>query len=101
MSGIQTRPIGVKVSMLTFCLTGLDSTKLVNLYLIQQSKAAESYFNSQTGGQPYSDTSPYKVIECSLAAVVAQLAEQSLPPSKFRGSNPAISDTYLAFIIDC
>ena len=42
MSGIQTRPIGVKVSMLTFCLTGLDSTKLVNLYLIQRKQAAVS-----------------------------------------------------------
>ena len=50
---------------LTSCLTGLDSTKLVNLYLIQY-KQSSRILTSQAGGQPYSNTSPYKVSECSL-----------------------------------
>ena len=49
----------------TSCLTGLDSTKLVNLYLIQYKKS-NWILTSQTGGQPYSDTSPYAVSMCSL-----------------------------------
>ena len=40
---------------LTSCLTGLDSTKLVNLYLIQH-KLNSWILTIQTGGQPYSDT---------------------------------------------
>ena len=47
------------------CLTFLDWTKLVNLYLIQQ-KQSGWILTGQTGGQPYSNTSPYKVSECSL-----------------------------------
>ena len=50
---------------LTSCLTGLDSTKLVNLYPIQH-KQSSWILIGETGGQPYSDTSPYKVSECSL-----------------------------------
>ena len=41
------------------------STKLVNLYLIQR-KQSSWILTSQTGGQPYSDTSPYKLSERSL-----------------------------------
>ena len=50
---------------LTSCLTGLDSTILVNNYVIQH-KQSSWIVTSQTGGQPYSDTSTYKVSECSL-----------------------------------
>ena len=50
---------------LTSCLTDLNSTKLVNLYRIQH-KQSNRILTSQTGGQPYSDTSPYEVFECSL-----------------------------------
>ena len=39
------------------CLTGLDSTKLVNVYLIQHNQSS-LILASQTGAQPYSDTSP-------------------------------------------
>ena len=46
------------------CLSGLDSTKLVNLYLIQHEQS------SQTGGQPYIDTSQYDVSECSLVCLI-------------------------------
>ena len=50
---------------LTSCLTGLDSTILVNNYVIQH-KQSSWIVTSQTGGQPYSDTSTYKLSECSL-----------------------------------
>ena len=40
---------------LTPWLTGLDSIKIVILYLIKHEQS------SQTGGQLYSDTSPFKV----------------------------------------
>ena len=56
---------------LTFCLTGLDSTKLVNLYLIQH-KQSNRILTSQTGGQSYSDTSPYEVSECSLGIFIPE-----------------------------
>ena len=62
---------------LTSCLTGLDSTKLVNLYPIQH-KQSSWILIGETGGQPYSDTSPYKVSECSLYL-------------------PAYNGTYMAF----
>ena len=39
----------------------LDSTNLVNLYLIQH-KQSSWILTSQTGGQLYSETSPYKVL---------------------------------------
>ena len=44
---------------LTSCSTGFDSTKLVNLYLIHY-KQSSWIRTSQTGGQPYSDTSLMK-----------------------------------------
>ena len=50
---------------LTSCLIGLDSTKLVNLFWIPHEQSSW-ILNSQTGGPPCSDTSPYKVRECSL-----------------------------------
>ena len=50
---------------LTSCLTGLDSIKLVNLYLIQHKKSIW-ILTGQTGGQTYSDTSPYELSECTL-----------------------------------
>ena len=50
---------------LTSCLTGLDSTKQVNMLLIQL-KQSSWILTSQTGGQPHSDTSPYELSECSL-----------------------------------
>ena len=43
---------------LTSCLIGLDSTKLLNLYLIQHNQSSW-ILKSQTVGQPYSDNSPY------------------------------------------
>ena len=44
---------------LTSCWTGLDSTKLVNLYLIQR-KQSSWILTGQMGGQAYSETSPYE-----------------------------------------
>ena len=52
---------------LTSCLTGLDSTKQVDILLIQH-KRSSWIQTKQTGGQQYSDTSSYKVSECSLTA---------------------------------
>ena len=58
----------------TSCLTGLDSAALLMLnqqqiYLFGQIKS------SQTGGQQYSDTSPYEVCEfVPCVAVVGSLA---------------------------
>ena len=52
--------------LLTSCLTGLDLNKLVNLYLSIKQKQSDWILTSQTGGQLYSDTSSYKVSECSL-----------------------------------
>ena len=49
---------------LTSCLTGLDLTKLKNIYIIKH-KQSNWILSSQTGGQPYSDTSPDEVSECS------------------------------------
>ena len=57
---------------LTSCLTGLASTKLVNLNRIQH-KQNSKILTSQTGGQPYSDTSPCKVSECSLRWAICYL----------------------------
>ena len=50
---------------LTSCLTGLDLAKQVNLLIvwIQQSSWIQT---NQTGSQPYTDTSPYKVSQCFL-----------------------------------
>ena len=48
--------------------TGLDSTKLVILYLIQQ-KQSSWILTSQTGGHLYSDTSSHEVSEFSLDKV--------------------------------
>ena len=56
---------------LTSCLTGSDSTKLVYLYLIQY-KQSSWILTSQTGGQSYSDTSPYEVSECSLGIFIPE-----------------------------
>ena len=59
---------------LTSCLSGLDSAALLMLnqqqiYLFGQIKS------SQTGGQQYSDTSPYEVCEfVPCVAVVGSLA---------------------------
>ena len=50
---------------LTFCLTGLDSNALL-MFNQQQINLFSQIQTSQTGGQLYSDTSPYKVSECSL-----------------------------------
>ena len=52
--------LGSITVQLTSCLTGLDSTKRVNLLLIL---TLQSYRiqTSQTGCKPYSDTSPYIV----------------------------------------
>ena len=50
---------------LTSCLTGLDLTQLVNVYLIQHNQI-RWILTSQTGGWPCSDTCLYKVSECSL-----------------------------------
>ena len=52
---------------LTSFLTGLDTNKLVNVYLIQR-KQSSWIQTSQIGGQLYSDTSsPYELNECLLA----------------------------------
>ena len=59
---VRGRSITVRM---TSCLTGLDSTKLLNFYLIQH-KQSSRILNSQTGGHPYSDASPYVLSECSL-----------------------------------
>ena len=68
VSANYTEKVGPRGSItvrLASCLTGLYSTKLVYLYLIQH-KQSSWILTSQTGGQLYSDTSPYKVSECSL-----------------------------------
>ena len=44
---------------LTSCLAGLDSTKQVNMLLIQQKQI--SRIQTKQTGQSYSDTSPYEV----------------------------------------
>ena len=59
---VRGRSITVRM---TSCLTGLESTKLLNFYLIQH-KQSSRILNSQTGGHPYSDASPYVLSECSL-----------------------------------
>ena len=51
---------------LTSCLTGEDSAALLVVNQIKIYKFGQ-ISTSQTGGQPYSDTSPYEVSECSLA----------------------------------
>ena len=50
---------------LTSCLTGWDSSALL-IFNQQQINFFGQFQTSQTEGQPYSDTSPYKVNECSL-----------------------------------
>ena len=50
---------GSITEQLISCLTVLDSTKLLNLYLIEH-KQSSWILTSQTGDQAYSDTSPYK-----------------------------------------
>ena len=47
---------------LTSCLTGLESAAL----LMFNQQWFSQMQTSQTGGQPYSDTSPYDASECSL-----------------------------------
>ena len=59
---------------LTSCLTGLDSTKLVNLFLIQH-KQSSWILTSQTGGQLYSY--PYKVCERSLFKAILLTEKRS------------------------
>ena len=62
-------------------MTGLDSTILVSLYLIQH-KQSSSIQTCQTGGQPYIDTFPYEVSECSLDT--ASMLRYSVGPSDCR-----------------
>ena len=50
---------------LTSRFTGLDSAALFMLNYMQIYKFGRTQ-TSQTGGQPCSDTSPFKVSECSL-----------------------------------
>ena len=50
---------------LTSCLTGLDSAVLLN-WNYKQICLFGQILTGQTGGQPYSDISPYEVSECSL-----------------------------------
>ena len=50
---------------LTSCLTGLDSAVLLN-WNNKQTCLFGQILTGQTGGQAYSDISPYKVSECSL-----------------------------------
>ena len=50
---------------LTSCWATLDSTKLVNLYLIHHKQSSWIQIG-QTQGQPYRQTSSYEVNECSL-----------------------------------
>ena len=50
---------------LTSCLTGLDLAKQVNQLLIKL-KQSSRFQTIPTGGQPYSNTYPYEVSECSL-----------------------------------
>ena len=54
---------------LTSCLTGLDSAVLLN-WNYKQICLFGQILTSQTGGQPYSDISPYKVSDCSLAEAI-------------------------------
>ena len=54
---------------LTSCFTGLDSAPWLMVNQIQIYKFGRIQ-PSQTGGQRYSDTSPYEVSECSLLKAV-------------------------------
>ena len=66
--GLRTHAHFVRGSItvqLTYCLTGLDSDALL-MFNQQQIYLWWPNPNSQTGGQLYSDTSSYKIIECSL-----------------------------------
>ena len=61
---------GIITVQLTSCLTGEDSAALFmfnsqHIYLFGQIQT------SQTGGQPYSDNSPYEVSEYSLVTRIA------------------------------
>ena len=53
--------LSITVQM-TSCLTGLDLTKHVKLLFIHHKQSSWNETN-KTGGQPYSDTSSYKVSE--------------------------------------
>ena len=57
---------------LTSCLTGQDSAALL---VLNQKKIYKfgSFLGSQTGGQLYSDTSPYNLSECSQGEVTITL----------------------------
>ena len=55
---------GMITVWLTSCLTGLDSTKQVNILLIQY-KQSRWIGTKQPGSHLYSDTFPYKVRDCA------------------------------------
>ena len=80
---------GSIIAWLTSCLTGLDSTKLVNLYQIQH-KQSRWILTSETGGQPYNDTSPNEVVSVLWTLATARLAKQLFLTPKVRSSNPII-----------
>ena len=63
--------------MLTSCLIGLDSTKQVNMLLIQR-KQSSWIQTKQTGGHLHSDISPYEVSECSLVTGKVQIPREQL-----------------------
>ena len=50
---------------LTSCLTGYDSAAMF-VFNSQQIYSFDQIQPSHAGGQPYRDTSPYEVSECSL-----------------------------------
>ena len=58
----------ITVQLASF-LTGLDSTKLANLYLIQH-KQSSRILTCQIEGQLYIDSFLYKVNECSLQYLI-------------------------------
>ena len=63
---------------LTTCLTGQDSAALVMLNQIEIYNFGQIQ-TSQTGGQLYSDTSPYEVSECSLYKVSTDQWNYTIP----------------------
>ena len=71
---------------LTSGLTGFDSAALF-MFNQQQIYLFGQIQTSQTGGQLHSDTSPYKVSECSLVEINKRLVHQIQMERKIRKNN--------------
>ena len=70
---------------LTSCLTGLNLDSAALLMFKQQICLFGQIQNSQSGGQSYSDSSPYKESECSLPSSFANALSLSLTHDRRNG----------------